>query len=127
MNKTCTNKASCGNMDCVYYSKYTYTCDFLLLNGTRRGCPITCCDKYRPKTHKINDRNNGLYYPAFSVKKQGLTEEDKAKAMELYRKGYLDVEIGRLLKVPNMVVGAWRKRNGLPSNYYNYEGENANA
>lgn len=47
---------SCEKKDCVYRSEncgWLVTCDYLLMTGELRGCPIEDCDKYTPgERHK---------------------------------------------------------------------------
>ena len=39
----------CKHRDCVYMAKQTLrTCDYMLITGHMRGCPVKDCDKYRP-------------------------------------------------------------------------------
>ncbi|MDR0916622.1 MAG: hypothetical protein LBN02_05475 [Oscillospiraceae bacterium] len=43
----------CRHRDCDYYSTFTDTCDYMLLNFRRRPCAIDDCTEYREreKTH----------------------------------------------------------------------------
>ncbi|MGZ7044421.1 MAG: terminase gpP N-terminus-related DNA-binding protein [Methanobacterium sp.] len=40
---------------------------------------------------------------------------DYSKCMELYQRGYNDVQIASELGLAKNTVGIWRKRNGLPT------------
>lgn len=49
------------------------------------------------------------------AKKQKVWGFDAGKAKELYRAGYFDVEIGRLLGVDTSIIWRWRHGEGLPA------------
>ena len=39
----------CKKKDCRYMAKQNLkTCDYILITGKRRGCPVENCDKYLP-------------------------------------------------------------------------------
>ncbi len=39
-------KTGCERTDCRYYSTYTETCDFTLINSRARQCPAKNCTEY---------------------------------------------------------------------------------
>jgi hypothetical protein len=39
----------CEKKDCKYYSMYTDTCDFTLINYRRRPCPVQNCTEYETR------------------------------------------------------------------------------
>jgi hypothetical protein len=53
--------------DCLYWSKFTETCDYSLTVGHSRGCPRDACIRYEPKKghrrHEIDAfEPGGMYY-----------------------------------------------------------------
>lgn len=45
----------CKRKECKYRMKTSgmYTCDYMLITGHRRGCPVENCNKYDPGRHPI--------------------------------------------------------------------------
>ena len=44
--------AICEKQDCRYYSTYTDTCDFTLINSRARPCPAKNCTEYAPREER---------------------------------------------------------------------------
>ena len=41
------SQLTCGHLDCRYCTPHTDSCDYLLMEGRRRGCPATPdCARY---------------------------------------------------------------------------------
>lgn len=92
---------------CLYHSRNTDTCDYLLITNERRGCPTEGCTRYRSaKTLK----ELGKYYATHG----GMSASD-GKLIELYDRGLSDVEIAAFLGRSRTFVARRRKRFGLPS------------
>ena len=43
---------ACQKRDCEFYSVFTETCDFTLINSRRRPCPIEGCTEYRERAER---------------------------------------------------------------------------
>jgi len=43
---------TCKRTDCRYYSTYTETCDFTLINSRARQCPAASCTEYIKREEK---------------------------------------------------------------------------
>ncbi|MDR3310946.1 MAG: hypothetical protein LBS90_06320 [Oscillospiraceae bacterium] len=46
------SKYICENRDCKFYSTFTDTCDFTLMNFRSRPCPIDGCTEYVQRTER---------------------------------------------------------------------------
>lgn len=60
-----TVKEHCKHKDCAYRGHVSpmntstdETCDYVLLEGHPRGCPISQCDKYRKGKRKMTRKLN---------------------------------------------------------------------
>ena len=80
---------------CLYRSRITLSCDYILVTGQSRGEPAGCsCTKYKPRS------DGGLVPYVLDLEK-------------LYWMGYSDRRIARELKVSRYFVYTWRQANGL--------------
>jgi len=50
--KILTAPPLCEKRDCVYFSTFTETCDFLLINCRRRPCGVENCTEYQKREEK---------------------------------------------------------------------------
>ena len=130
-------KADPGCRGCYYLASTGMgkTCDFFLMTGRRRGCPAgEGCKEYLPRKrdHAARPLRSGAHVKVEKsagdppeTPKEGQnapkkrnrppTKLDEEKAMELYRQGLNDREVGARLGVTHSTVCLWRKRRGLPS------------
>lgn len=81
---------------CLYHGSRTDTCDYYLMTGQRRGCPVTDCIRY-----------------------VGMSQADESEIGKefsaLYEQGCSDSEISRMTGRSRWVVARWREKMGLPS------------
>lgn len=118
---------------CIYRASTHegYQCDYLLITGHSRGCPIEGCTKKETKGTAQRRKPRPVTLPgSLPPDKRGnrtahRTRGDRpgqplklneAAAMELYLKGLSDAKIAAELGdiTPNGIA-AWRKRKGIPS------------
>lgn len=58
-------KEGCRREDCIYRSEncgWFVSCDYLLMTGDVRGCPIENCTKYTPGERKHKWTNNDYWF-----------------------------------------------------------------
>lgn len=85
MNKRCYT--------CRYRSCVTFSCDYILVEHSPRGCSPECCDKYKAReVERIHDSDITF----------------------LYISGLSDRGIARQLQVSRYVPYSWRMALGLP-------------
>lgn len=98
-------------MSCIYYRTNSTghsvlpTCDYILIEGHRRGCPAGDeCNKY---------------VPSVKTKSRGMIRlpVEEAIVFEMYEHGMTDTEIGKDLGVSAKAIADWRKRRDLPSQH----------
>lgn len=98
---------------CYYYDRGCRTCDFMLVTGVRRGCPIDDCFRYLPR--------EGLHHrPRFALQGSpaGTRNNPKYKAMEaFYKQGMSDRQIAEKVGCSKSLVQRWRTKAGLPSHF----------
>ena len=98
---------------CFYYtSDYGHficpTCDYILIEGHRRGCPAGDeCDKFLPKKDCIKYTSAVAGLVRLPVREQQL--------FDLYEQGKTDVAIAKALNISRQAVAKWRNKNGLSS------------
>ena len=87
---------------CVYRTKlgFGYVCDYLCMTGQRRPCPFG-----EGCTVKETETN------------MSRKQWDKQMALELYKQGKSDNEIGKALGISTSTVLLWRKNNRFKPNY----------
>lgn len=96
---------------CIYYRTNSTghsglpTCDYILIEGHRRGCPAGDeCDKYAPS---VKTRVRGMIR----------LPVEEVIVFEMYEHGMTDTEIGKNLGVSAKAIADWRKRRDLPSQH----------
>lgn len=111
-----------------------YKCDYLLLTGRSRGCPIEGCTKRETEGTPWRTRPRPVTLPGSlppdklgsrTPLHQARAEQpavrlsfDGNKALNLYLAGKSDREIaGALGGVTKNCIRAWRQRRGLPGNW----------
>ena len=118
---------------CIYLGTvsggHIRTCDYIIITGHSRGCPVEGCTKKKTKGQARRHRDRpvnlrGSLPPDRSGNRTAhRTREDKpgprlsfdeAKALELYRAGKNDTEIGEAVGAKRRCIQAWRVRRGLP-------------
>lgn len=65
MSEVETVEEHCQHKDCVYRCRLTYDCDFCnyaVMEGRLRGCPISQCDKYNNTKKRVTMTAAGLWY-----------------------------------------------------------------
>jgi DNA-binding CsgD family transcriptional regulator len=92
---------------CLYYGHRTDTCDFYLITGERRGCPVEGCTRYVPGKSVAR-------LAKFFAGTGDLPEADR-RMLELYEQGLSDKEIAASIGRSRQLVGHWRRKMGLPS------------
>ena len=92
---------------CIYYRTNSTghscvpSCDFILIEGYRRGCPAgDACDKYTRSLRSLN---------------RGMTRlpVDERMVFDLYVDGMTDNEIADVLGVSAKAISDWRRRRDL--------------
>lgn len=101
--------SQCRNRSCLYYGCRTETCDYLLITGERRGCPVEDCARYVPNA---SVRRLVDYYSG----KGKLSEQDR-RLLDLYEQGLSDREIARRAERSCNLVWHWRSKMGLLPNF----------
>ena len=101
---------------CTYWCVHTGTCDYILIAGERRGCPIDDCTRF--EKNKTDKRKR---FAPIQIKKarkppKPYVHPDEEAMMRLYKQGMSDGKIANATSVSRRSVFLWRKRNGLPSN-----------
>lgn len=118
---------------CIYRGTISggnlHTCDYILITGHSRGCPVEGCTKRETKGQAKRRRDRPVNLPgSLPLNKHSnwtphRTREDKPgprlsfderKAVELYSAGKIDREIGEAVGVPDYCIRNWRFRRGLP-------------
>lgn len=100
--------SKCWN--CYYYGRNTFTCDFYLITGARRGCPANACTRYTPRG-KLRKQTLVVLKGSHKV------DNPRYRQLEsLYRQGLNDAQIAELTGLCRNTVLKWRKGNGLPAN-----------
>lgn len=79
----------------------------MLITGSRRGCPVSSCDKY-----ESGERARQLAKSHFWL--CGMRTSDQ-EMLDLYEQGLSDVEIAVVIKKSRILVSRWRRKMGLPS------------
>lgn len=83
-------------LPCIYYGKYSHTCDFILIEGRRRGCPGgNGCTRRRTRKGETAMRK---------------PKWDTELGRELWLEGKKDGEIADAMGIPTSSVTAWRRR-----------------
>lgn len=95
---------------CQYRSTYTDTCDFLIITGRSRGCPVEACTHFAPRQREIVRTS---HQPRTISRKQALRREQMQK---LYDLGLSDGDIAGRVGVCKTTVFKWRHSVGLPPN-----------
>lgn len=100
--------------DCFYFGKNTITCDFYLITGARRGCPVgDACTRFTP-------RGDLRKQTVLVVKgsRPGRPRDDLRYQVvnSLYKQGLDDYRIAELTGFSRGTILNWRKREGLPAN-----------
>lgn len=92
---------------CIYRAAPTsgYICDYAVITGRSRGCPIKGCTRKETRGKR----------PAGSEFTLSRSRIDETKARALYESGKTDGEIAQELGVTASGVQYWRKRRGLPA------------
>ena len=99
---------------CFYYGRGSRTCDYILITGTRRGCPIDDkCSRYLKGDGSV--RKQPL---ALEGGRRGRKRDDaRYRAIRaLYDEGLNDVQIGERVGLSRGAIYNWRQREGLPAN-----------
>lgn len=91
---------------CFYFGYRTRTCDYILLTGQRRGCPVDACDKRVP--------NKSVQALVKFYDGGELPEKDRL-LLQLYEQGLNDSQIAELVGESRKLVCRWRLKMGLPS------------
>lgn len=92
---------------CLYHGYRTATCDYLLITGHRRGCPVEGCTKYA--SSKRARELSKLY-----VSGDGSRPSDE-ELLKLYEQGLSDVEIATIFGKSKTLAAHWRRKYGLPA------------
>lgn len=113
------------------------TCDYILMAGHKRPprvdgvCPVfepkgRHSEPARQRPMRVKDKGSLPQSPAATApskegaKGQGSKKPpvkmDRERALELYRQGKTDPEIGEMLGVHRTTVALWRRQAGLPPN-----------
>ncbi len=100
--------------DCYYYGKNTFTCDFYLITGARRGCPAgNACTRFAPRG-KL--RKQTLIVLKGSRRGRRADDQRYQAVRSLYSQGLDDVRIAELTGLHRNSILKWRQREGLPAN-----------
>lgn len=99
---------------CAYHAGGMNTCDYILIEGHPRGCPIGkgCTKRIAGRRRRETVSLSRAHPPALVVEKRIYASRRK---MELYSKGMSDGEIARELKLSASAVRQWRVANSLPA------------
>ena len=92
---------------CLYHGYRTATCDYLLITGHRRGCPVEGCTKYASSKRarelsKSYDELNG-------------SRPSDEELLKLYEQGLSDTEIAAVFGKSKTLAAHWRRKYGLPA------------
>lgn len=90
---------------CFFYGSTTDTCDFFLMTGERRGCPVERCVRFKSRTETRR--------PQQQAPKQ---IEQQRQMRKLHAQGLNDTEIAAQIGVSSWTVGQWRRKFDLPAN-----------
>lgn len=92
---------------CIYHSRKTHTCDYMLITNERRGCPVGACTRYESTEQA---RELGRYYSG----QDGVCSFNE-ELLKLYDQGLNDAAIAKVVGKNRTIIARWRHRNGLPS------------
>ncbi len=104
-----------------------YKCDYLLITGHPRGCPIEGCTRRETKGLAWRRKPKTIILPGTpTIRTAHRTREDRpgtrltfdeAKALELYHAGHSDAEISTALGgvISRQGILMWRRSRGLPA------------
>lgn len=98
---------------CVYHAGGMNTCDYILIEGHPRGCPVgkNCTRRIAGRRRRETVSISRSAVPSPAIEKRIYASRRK---MELYEKGMSDGEIARELKMSASAVRQWRVANCLP-------------
>ena len=104
---------------CYYCDKLHGICDYILITGKRRGCPVDDCDKYVSVKEVGKDKKRKDAHHQYFVE---TVMRDKA-IKECYYQGLTDEEIAfRVGSYPD-VIAKWRWSNCMEANRHRMEGD----
>lgn len=91
---------------CLYHGYRTDTCDYILIVGRRRGCPVESCDKYESGkcARELSKILSGL----------GGARPSDEELVRLYEQGFSDKDIAVAIGKSRSLVAHWRRKLGLP-------------
>ena len=94
-------------------------CDYIQIAGKSRLSQIPREDRDKPcRLFEQGKKVKLMFKPVtFGTAKLPRFRFDQRKMLELYERGLTDREIALAIGCVSDTVGAFRKRNGLPSNY----------
>ena len=109
---------------CVFRTEYyaAHLCDYASITGrTRKAEPPEQCTHFKEGTRIEKPEYRMLEKLGEVIKKRApgggaKPKHDWEMAETLYKKGYNDGEISRVMGLRPQAVQAWRKRNDLPAN-----------
>lgn len=90
---------------CYFYGSTTDTCDFFLMTGERRGCPVEQCARYKTRTVIRRPQQQNP-----------IQNERQRQMRKLHAQGLNDTQIGAQIGISSQAVGQWRRKFGLPAN-----------
>jgi DNA-binding CsgD family transcriptional regulator len=91
----------------LYHGYRTATCDYLLITGHRRGCPVEGCTKHASskRAQELSKHYAGL---------DGMRPSDE-ELLKLYEQGLSDTEIAAVFGKSKTLAAHWRRKYGLPA------------
>lgn len=100
--------------ECYYFGKNTITCDFYLITGARRGCPVgNACTRFTPRGDL---RKQTLIVVKGSRPGRRADDQRYQVVRSLYKQGLDDYRIAELTGFSRGTILKWRQREGLPAN-----------
>ena len=104
---------------CYYCDKLHGICDYILITGKRRGCPVDDCKRYLPAKENTSDiKRKTAHHQYFTD-----TIMRNRAIEECYYQGLADEEIAFRIGHDQKIVLRWRRNNHMPPNHRKKEGE----
>ena len=99
---------------CLYHDRHLRTCDYILLEGKRRGCKIdNNCIRYERRDGR--DRRLGVLLIGYNTGYHKPISPKLLARQGMYDRGLTDREIADVEGCSPDVIKSWRRRHGLVS------------
>lgn len=104
---------------CIYHDRHLGTCDYILIEGQRRGCKVgRHCYRYDPREGR--NRRMGVLLIGENTSFNTPQTAKLKQRLAMYEAGLSDKEIAEQENCNPDAIRAWRKRHGLVAQKYRW-------